>query len=246
MLVLQLPVDAASLLGPHRMRDGWEIRQEEDRLWLRCPDGARDATAALPCTARYHADHAGRLIPWTGTLPVARMPEGPWEALSAWLTAGPPSALLPGRSQSRVEIRLERSSRERVPSALLLDPDSLLAWAETASRLRLSGLKFAASASTSGGGRALVTGTPLPPVPGTACYFHGRLLLPCGWDFPPPLWPAWVEQCLSLPQGALALLDPAGRVEILEQEGFTPLTLAAVRRTLAALPPSSPRPETNG
>jgi hypothetical protein len=241
MLVLQLPMDAASLLGPHRMQAGWEVCQDlkENTLWLRCPDGARNATAALPCTARYRTDHAGRLIPWTGTLPVAKMPAGPWEALNVWLVAGAPPLSLPGRGQSRVDIRLERSSRERTPSALLLDLDSLLAWAETASRLRLSGLNFAASAS--GGGRALVTGTPLPPVPGTACYFHGRLTLPCGWDFPPPLWPAWVEQCLSLPQEALALLDPSGRVEILEQEGFMPLTLAAVRRTLGALPPPCTR-----
>lgn len=236
MLVLQLSPDAAALLCPHRTRAGWEICQAGESLWLRCPDqsSAREKTAALPCTGRFRADAAGRLIPWSGTLPVGRMPEGPWEALAVWLTVAPPAAVLPGRSQARVEVKLERSTLEQTPAALLVNLDDLLAWAETASRLRLGKLKFAVSATD---GRTLVTGTPLPPVPGVACYFHGRLTLPCGWDFAPPLWPAWVEQSLALPQGALALLDPAGRVEILEQESFTALSLSALRRTRQSLPP---------
>ncbi|MES2709498.1 MAG: hypothetical protein V4726_23075 [Verrucomicrobiota bacterium] len=233
MLILQLPADAAPLLGPHRTRAGWEICPAGESLWLRCPDQARERTVALPCLGRFQADAAGRLIPWSGTLPAGRMPEGPWEALADWLTAAPPTAVLPGRSQARMEVKLQRSGREQTPSALLVTLDHLLAWAETAPRPRLGKLKFAVSAAD---GRTLVTGAPPPPVPGVAFYFHNRLLLPCGWDFAPPLWPAWVEQSLALPQGAVALLESSGRVEILEQESFAALTLAAVRRTRQALP----------
>jgi hypothetical protein len=44
-----------------------------------------------------------------------------------------------------------------------------------------------------------------------------------------------VEQVLMLAAGSIALVDPDGGMEIIGQEGFAPLTLAALRRTTVAL-----------
>ncbi len=232
MFVLQLPADNPARLGPYRTQSGWEICEENQSFWLRLPEEATAPAAALPCLARYRIDVRQRLIPLQGSLPVGLLPVGPWQSPEAFLTITPPAAVLPGRQQERLEITLTRSSSETEPTALLASLADLAIWAGSASRLRLGRLTFAAA----GDGRVFVRGTPLPSVPGTSFYFRGNLALPAGWEFAPPLRPAWVERALLPAPGSVALIDPDGSMEIISQEGFAPLTLAALRRTRAALP----------
>lgn len=245
------------MLGPHRKRGGWEVCETETetaegitgarrKLWLRCPDRdtAEELMAGLPCAGRYRVGTSGSLVPLGKKLPVGRVPAGPWVKLMDWLKVEGPQAVLPGRCQGKVEVRLERSGREEPAAGLLMSLEMLTAWAESASRLRMGRLRFAVSGfgnsrgagtNADDGPRALVLGEPPPSAPGQACYARGRLLLPCGWDFTPPVVAAWVEESLALPPGAVALLDPSGSVEMLEQESFAPLSLAAVRRTCQGL-----------
>lgn len=233
MQILLLPPASTTSLGPHRTRAGWEICEDGAHIWLRIPDEAEAQTATLPALARYRIDSRQRLITLNATLPVGLSPVGPWQSLTEFLTVPPPSPLLPGRTPGKLEINLSRSSREVEPAALLADLSALLPWAESASRLRLARLTFASTNDS----RVLVRGTPLPPVPGSAHYVQGRLALPCGWELTPPLLPAWVEESLALPAGAIALLLPDGGIEMLGQESFTQLSLAALRRTHEALSP---------
>ena len=231
MIVIQLPADSHARLGPHRTQSGWEVCEENQTLWLRLPEEAAAPAAALPCLARYRVDVRQRLIPLHGSLPTGLLPEGPWQSLEAFLTMAPPGAVLPGRQQEKLGITLTRSSCETEPTALLASLTDLAAWAGSASRLRLGRLTFAAAAD----GRVFVRGTPLPSVPDTPWYFQGNLALPAGWKFALPLRPSWVEQVLMLAPGSIALVDPDGCMEIIGQEGFAPLTLAALRRTTVAL-----------
>ena len=234
MLVLQLPADSPARLGPYRTQSGWEVCEENQTLWLSLPVEAAEPAATLPCLARYRIDARQRLIPLHGSLPTGLLPVGPWQSLEAFLTIAAPAAVLPGRQQGKLEITLTRSSSETEPTALLATLPDLAAWADKASRLRLGRLSFAAAAD----GRVFVRGTPLPSVPGIPWYFQGNLALPAGWEFAPPLRPAWVERVLLPAPGSIALVEPDGRVELIGQEGFAPLTLAALRRTTAALPPA--------
>lgn len=231
MLVLQLPADSPARLGPYRTQSGWEVCEENQTLWLRLPMEAAEAVAALPCLARYRVDARQRLIPLHGSLPTGLLPVGPWQSVEAFLTIAAPAAVLPGRQQEKLEITLTRSSCETEPTALLASLADLAVWVDKASRLRLGRLSFAAAAD----GRVFVRGTPLPSVPGTSWYFQGNLALPAGWEFAPPLRPAWVERALLPAPGSIALVEPHGHVELIGQEGFAPLTLAALRRTTAAL-----------
>ncbi len=234
MIVLQLPADSHARLGQHRTQSGWEICEENQALWLRLPEEAVARAAALPSLARYRVDVRQRLIPLLGSLPTGLLPLGPWQSLEDFLTIAAPPAVLPGRQQGKLEITLTRSSCETEPTALLARLEDLTAWADKASRLRLGRLSFAAAAD----GRVFVRGTPLPSVPGIPWYFQGNLALPAGWEFALPLRPAWVERALLPAPGSIALVDPDGCMEIIGQEGFAPLTLAALRRTTAALPPA--------
>ncbi len=184
--------------------------------------------------ARYRSDARGLLTPLDGCVPVAQAPAGPWMPLAEILPVQSAVPGFPGRTRQRVEVALVRAGREQPAQALLLPLAELLPWVEQAPRIRLERLQFAAAAD----GRAFVKGTPLPPVAGTAFYFAGAMALPCGWEFAPHLWHGWVEKALAVPSGCMALVHSDARIELIGAEGFAPLTLAAVRRTLAAAPPS--------
>ncbi len=232
MLLLRLHADDAAALGPHRTSAGWALCEDGGALWLQCPDTAEADCAALPCAGRYRSDAGGLLTPLHGSLPVARAPAVPWLPLAETLTVQPVMPVMPGRTRERPGISLVRTGNEAPAQALLLPLPVLAAWVENAPRLRLERLQFAAAAD----GRTFVRGVPLPPVPGAPYYFCGTLALPCGWDFAPHVWAGWVEKSLAVPAEALALVHEDSRIEMIGAEGFAPLTLAAVRRTLVTLP----------
>ena len=228
MLLLQMAIEDVSALGPFRTQAGWELHADAASVWVRCPVSAADDCAGLPCRGKYRVDAQGCITPWQGTVPVGNAPGGPWQALSDFLTVTAPVSGMPARARARLEITLQRSARVRTAESLLLEMSELAAWVERAPKVRLQRLKFAAAAD----GRALVLGSPLPPLPGVAHYHWGTMAIPCGWEFASHVWPGWVESSLALPKGALALVGSDARLEIIGEEGFTPLTLAAVRLTL--------------
>jgi MoxR-vWA-beta-propeller ternary system domain bpX2 len=231
MMVFAFHLPDAPSLAPHRTRAGWSACVENNALWLRCPDADAAECAALPAVARYRSDARGLLTPLEGTVPVAQAPAGPWLPLTEIFAVQSATPNYPGRTRQRLDISLVRTEREQPAQALLLPLAELLPWVELAPRIRLERLQFAAAAD----GCAFVKGTPLPPVPGAAFYFAGAMALPCGWDFAPHLWHGWVEKALAIPAGGLCLVQEDVRLELIGAEGFAPLTLAAVRRTLAAL-----------
>ena len=235
MLFLRLTRADLPALAPHRARVGWLLCEDDDALWLRCPENDAANAAAVPCLERLRDDSRGLLVPLNREVPVARAPAGPWLPLTEWLPLLPPPARMPGKVESRAEARLIRSSVPREQEAILIDIASLARWAEDAPRVRLERLRFAAAED----GRAFVRGTPPPPVPGAAYYFLGDLALPCGWDFADHLLPAWVEKSLALPRGASAIFHPDGRVEQIDSESFLPLTLGAARRTATGSVPAA-------
>lgn len=227
MLLLHLDPADATTLGPYRTRAGWELCAMEESIWIRCPESALEECANLPCRGRYRSDNSGRLTPLDATVPVMMAPGEEWQPLIESILILPVASRMPGTPRERVELSLVRSERETTADALLLSLEELAVWVEQAPRVRLDRLRFAAAPD----GRALVIGTPLPPVPGTPHYLCGALALPCGWGFAPHLWPAWVDKSLSLPSGAMALIHENARIEVVGQEGLSPLTLAAIRCT---------------
>ncbi len=229
MLLLHMDMTDVSALAPFRTHAGWELHAEAACVWLRCPLSAADECAGLPCLGKYRMDEQGNLTPWQGRVPVGKAPGGPWQALCDFLTVAAPVSGMPARARARLEISLQRSERMRAAGSLLVALAQLAVWVERAPKVRLQRLKFAAAED----GRTLVSGTPLPALPGVPHYQWGAMAIPCGWEFASHIWPGWVEGPLALPKGAVALVGSDGHLEVIGEEGFTPLTLAAVRLTLA-------------
>lgn len=232
MLFLRLSAADLPSLASRRARPGWLLSADEGdgMRWLQCPESDSAETAAVPALERHTDNGNGLLIPQGKIVPAAPAPRGPWLPLADALPVIPSPARSPGRVLAGATVELVRTAHSRPEEALLTDTNSLARWAETAPRVRMDRLRFAAAED----GRAFVSGSPLPSLPGAPCYFMGALALPCGWEPAPHLAPAWLEKALAPPRGAVALIHPDGRVELISQESFLPLTLGAARRTSAA------------
>ncbi|MEO0447523.1 MAG: hypothetical protein AAF191_15730, partial [Verrucomicrobiota bacterium] len=99
------------------------------------------------------------------------------------------------------------------------------AWSETILAPRLEGLQCALATD----GRCLLKGAPFPGVAGTPLFRAGRLWLPAGYALPDFLWPELVEEALSVPGGATALVHPDGEGELIPEEAWVAVTRATVR-----------------
>ncbi len=128
--------------------------------------------------------------------------------------AGVPFAVVPG-------------GEVREPALLETALEQLAAYAQTAPQWRLDRWSFAAAQ----GGRALVRGLPLPPLPGVRFVEAGGVYLPAGCAWSPAVEPAIVRQLLQLAQGDSAILHPSGSWDRIAADDWVRASRSAFRRT---------------
>jgi len=213
-------------LADHRGLPGWELRVLDDGLfWLRVPFTDETVFRKLPLTGRWISDDQGMLVREGHSVPEALLPAEDWRKVSEFLTVSPPLRGSPRMRPPAVDFCLVADTLDHPAAALLCESGAFAAWAETAFSKRLECLHFALCDD----GRALVTGLPLPAVPGTGFHQTGRLWLPCGYRLPDHVWPELLEEKLGLGNNRLALFHPDGSHEELDKENLVPVTRAAVR-----------------
>lgn len=230
---LRLRPNLRAALDPHRGVGGDPLAGD---LWLRgdAMDEALDRVIRqLAPAARFSISTAGQgeeLIPHGHLLPVARLPDRlQWQPLDELFAIERPAAALPGHPPSPVKIAIIRCDTER-PAAMLRT--SLVTWATYAERapgIRLRALRFAASA-----GEVLITGQPLPPLPGERLWTSDGIVVPCGWTWSPPVDAATLRRALSLREHDVALFGDDGSWQYVPAEAFVAARRSAVRRTAAA------------
>lgn len=221
--------DLVSLTG-YRQRPGWALREDGGQVFLiRVPAADGEDFRKLPLLARWSADAEGRLTREGRRIPEAVLPVDGWLQPASLLPVGAPMKGLPGMSPAPVRFQLLQGGAERPAEALLCRGEDFLRWVGTAFSRRLDGLHFAASAD----GRVFVTGTPLPPVPGTGYHACGKLWIPSGHTLPDWIWSGLVEDVLDLGNNRVALLHADGSHEDIAVENLIPATRASVRNTMA-------------
>jgi hypothetical protein len=240
--------EAAGALFDH----GVEVLEECDRLWLRGTGGDEGVVKSLqriPALGRFAVGTDGLLTPIGKQAPTGELPEGDWKPLEQWLRLKPPIAMLPGVLRKKATIRLVRvasglvSDRHSHPSpptpllqgergerteasGLLLDIATWAKHAETASAMRLSSLQFAADEQ-----RALVTGRPLPPLPGMRLAIVENIAMPLGWLWSPAMSPKDVRTILGADDDFVLWL-PDRPVEFIAKNSFVAASRSAVRLTV--------------
>lgn len=235
-----VPADSAEALGAARLCPGIEVAAEsvEGILWLRGPGLTEEIVRALrgagglewrePVPGGYWKK-AGDRLPGGALPPEIR--ETDWHSLRESLVPDlPPLEVAEPVSQKAV-LRVIPSAVEHTANVLFTTIGDLSAWAVSAPEVRLHPLRFAVRQD----GRAVVHGTPLPPVPGEVWWEAGGVAVPGGMEIDPPVPPSLIRDLCGLPSEwkGLILIHPPGSVEMLPEEVLAGLNRASARMSSA-------------
>jgi hypothetical protein len=222
---------AIASLAAVRCIAGLEAAADGDTIWLR---GMGHHAAVidkslqeLPVKARYLADGQNRLFLPGGRTPVALLKETPWQPLTTFIPVEAPISALPGVAGPRIDIRLVPSAKAREGAALLTTLAAWKAYAETAPTPRLLRLRFAVSAAN----EVLLTGHPLPPLPGREYWLNEGILLPSGYDFEIPVAAVFIAAKLNPHKDGFILFNTDGSWQKADNHFFVEARRSAVRLT---------------
>ncbi|HEV2294124.1 MAG TPA: hypothetical protein VGR35_09720 [Tepidisphaeraceae bacterium] len=199
-------------------------------IWLR--GGATDelldaALRRLAPQARYALTDGDKLTPLGNLLPVGELPAAEWVPLAQLLEIDRPAPALPAPLVPTVPLRLARGGRPRPATHLLVRITDFARYADAAPGVRLRPLRFAATDD-----EAIVAGTPLPSVPGVACWESSGVIAPCGWEWFPAVDPATVRRVLALQPDELAFFRADGTWHLLRRDNFVAAQRSAIRATV--------------
>ncbi|MBO2010277.1 hypothetical protein [Hymenobacter negativus] len=228
--VFVLAASARETLGGVRAVPGLQATEAAGQLWLRGLPATGElplAVRALPATASFVLDAAGRLFPTGSLTPIAQLPTLVWQPIRVFVPLELPTAALPAQAAPRYRVQLAPSAQAETGAALLT---TLAAWheyANTAPEIRLTGLRFAVATDR----RVLLLGTPLPPLPGQEHWLSEGMLLPAGFDFEAPMLAALLARQLNPAVDSVLLFAADGSWERIPNEHLLPVTRSAVRLT---------------
>ena len=232
--VARLPCETAGAVAATlRLRADVKGCFIDGNLWLRgdsLDDALEAAIARLAPITRFTLTQDDELIRIGNLLPERELPPARWKTLSELLKVDRPTAALPANLPPRVGLAVVRSSDEERAPSMLLVPLRTWAWyVESAPAVRLARLAFAATRD-----RALIAGTPLPPLDGVRLWEHGEgIVVPCGFALSPAVDPATLRRALELLEGDVALFAEDGSWELVPAGAFVPARRSAVRLTAA-------------
>ncbi len=222
---------ALASLGPVRRMAGVEAGVLRDLIWLRgraLEKSEQLLVEALPWRDRYEIVSGKYLRPLGRLLPTGRIPTCTWVPIATFIqpTLGVP--LLPGSRPAPVPLQWRPATSERPARYLLARGSDWLAFAERAPEVRLKPLKFAQSAD----GQSIITGTPLPALPGTYFYEEDGVALPAGYEIQPRLSRATWQQLLQCSGPELAFVQMDGAYSVIAESAWVRATRSAVRLSI--------------
>lgn len=228
--VLHINQPQSEALAGVRLQPGLRVAVEGNTLWLRgiaWPDGLTSSIWQLPAMQVYEMNENGLLFKRGSQVPVAELPALSWMALQHFLQVQPPVSAYKGECKEKLPIKLIPSAKQQTGVALLTTLQHWKAYAEMAPQVRLKRLKFAVS----GSGDVLITGTPLPAIPGREFWLNHGMLLPCGYDFEFTVLGALLPQQLNLNKDDTIIFEYNGNWQKIEAGNFVTATRSAIRLT---------------
>jgi hypothetical protein len=227
---IQLARHDARALAGLRLRPGIEVAEIENEVWVRGKAADEELTlklSALPAQARYEWLSDNRLRRLEKLIPAGSLPVLRWEPIKAWVQIEFPTAALPIAEAVPVGLQLVRSAEEHEADLLLTNIEQWSRFALTAAKVRLERLRFAVD----NGGRVLVQGNPLPPLPGKRFVVRGNVAVPAGFAWSPAVSTGVLLRLFGGAENSLVLWEEQGAITRLVAEQFVPATRAAVKAT---------------
>jgi hypothetical protein len=229
-MIIVLSKSDKAALGSVRCLPGLAAAEEEGFIWVRGIQAEEKIDLRirqLPGLHTYTLDAADNLFPLVGLTPVGKLKSLKWIPLAEYITVKLPISALPGKINLQHTIRLIPSGRSQAGNALLTELATWKTYAENAPLVRLQQTRFAVS----GKNKVLIIGTPLPALPGKEYVLQDTLLLPCGFEFDPPVISELVITRLDPSKDSLLLFDTDGAWEKIPKTSFVSSTRSAVRLT---------------
>ncbi|MFT3674336.1 MAG: hypothetical protein QM781_00415 [Chitinophagaceae bacterium] len=171
-----------SSLGNLRAISSLQVAICGDELWLRAQEPAMEmpeAVKGLPLIRYGRLDALNNFFDRDAITPTLQVPLLDWQMLTQFLAVDWPVSALPAQVKEGVSIQLMRSAATQPPVALLTTLSHWKEFGDQAAGVRLEPLRFALSGNT----LVLVTGSPLPNIPGTEYWSDSGLWLPAGFVF---------------------------------------------------------------
>lgn len=229
-IVMLLPAEKYTALGMVRCLPGLMAAIDEQHLWLRgisLTEKQDPLLLQLPALHTWWLDDKDQLFPRSGLTPVATLKKLPWKPLPELLPVTLPVSAMPAALPPLLPLQLAPCATPQNSYALLTTAAAWFNYGETAPEARLQPLSFAASGSN----KVLITGTPLPPVPGKEYILQEQLLLPAGYTFVPAGIAAIVSRQLNPAQTDLLLFHIDGTWESIPATAFVKAGRSAIRLT---------------
>jgi hypothetical protein len=226
----RLPASHAHRAAALRARTDVEAAEHGDSVWLRGDASNAELEVelkSLPDLERFHVIEDDHLVPAGMRVPSARLPASKWTPVRSFFALEAFSPAFAGSYEQRTVWKMMRDAREEPANALIVDLEAFVAWCETAPRARLLPLEFAVSEDR----RALVRGTPLPPIVGLPLVLHERVARAAGWRSDPDLDAPSLLQLFGAGADDIALLLPPDTWEIVPASAFVRATRSAARTT---------------
>ncbi len=227
--VLLIAKEDEVVLGSIRAIPNLRALRGEKGIWLRgIPMKKADARiAGLPCIGKFITNESGLLFPEGNLTPQGKLPKGDWLELYKFIQVEIPASALPGEGMTKGEFKLTASESDKSANALLLDWDLFSAYAETAPSIRMERWKYIAGKD----GKVLVSGLPLPPLPGKAYVLEDGLAVPSGYELDYPFLKKGIAKKLSEAGKFVVLFEPDGNWHKIKKEYQKPVTRSAIRKT---------------
>ena len=213
-------------LGTIRCTPGIQAAETPEHIYLRVKNGD-DAIRQLPATHTYRLDEQERLFPINGLTPIGKLPTLNWWPLPDFLRIEMPVAALPGKFIGKLPFRLIPAEAPQESYAMLTTLEQWKTWADTAPAVRLAQLQFAVSATN----EVLITGQPLPTLPGKELWMQNGILMPAGYAFEVAILPEIIAVELNPDKDSLLLFDTEANWQTIPLNAFVPATRSAVRLT---------------
>lgn len=227
-IILVLRETEKEALGTVRCFPGLRAAAGDGVVWVRgiVPAVADDiALRSLPVIQTYHLDADGLLFPQGAVTPVMQLPALAWVSLREFIPITLPVSPLPAKNSDTFPVRFAKSEHETAPFALRTTLALFKQYVDDAAEVRLQQMQFAVSAND----EVLVTGNPLPALPGTTYWKLHELLLPAGYHFDPPMLAPLVQARLASDTEQWIVFDASGNYSCIPKKNLITASRNAVR-----------------
>jgi hypothetical protein len=198
--------------------------------WLRIPAGnaASESRIAAAAGPRFELVADGWLVRRGDKVATRRLDSSlNWQPLDQVLTLALPVAALAGTigAAAKTTLQLVRGGQPAPPVAAILPLSALVAWARSASEVRLRRLRWVAREN-----EALVLGNPLPPIDGVALIEKQKILIPAGFQWSPAVPAKDVRAVLAAGEDQWILWQRRGEWSVIPDDAFAAMRRASIKR----------------